>query len=256
MGSRSSAGAWTKGHEALTRFARSTPARLMPRPASGSSEARFDATNPLAIKYDLPEAALFHVPAVQHLLVDDALFNLARAYLGCEPINDLIAMWWSTAHSREANSEVAQLYHFDLDRLRFLKIFFYLTDVTEETGPHCYIRGSHESRPAGFWRDGRYEDEAVREGCGRDNEVLITGTRGTILAVDTSGFHKGLALTRGERLILQFEFTNSLFGAEYVRPRVFPSEFWRREVQRRPHYLQRVKLDAGPTPERIDWPKA
>jgi Phytanoyl-CoA dioxygenase (PhyH) len=231
--------------DALLRLARSTPAHLVPRPAAGPEQARFDPEAPQAIKYDLPETALLEDPAVQRLLVDESLYALASAYLGCQPINDLVAMWWSTAHSREANSEVAQLYHFDMDRLRFLKIFFYLTDVTAETGPHCYIRGSHVDRPPQFWRDGRHEDAAVREACGADKEVLITGPRGTILAVDTSGFHKGLALTRGERLILQFEFTNSLFGAEYLRPRVSPNDFWRRELQRRPHYLQRVV----PTPE-------
>ena len=223
----------------LVEFALATPARLMPTPAGGPAEARFDPAQPLAIKYDLPEQRLVEHPVVQRLLADRSLRDFARSYLGCEPVNDLVAMWWSSAFSSEASSEVAQLYHFDMDRPQFLKIFFYLTDVTPDTGPHCYIRGSHRERPAGLWRDGRHGDEAVRAQYGRDREVEITGPRGTVIAVDTSGFHKGKPLARGNRLILQFEYTSALFGQRYQSIRVPATDFWRTQIAAAPRYMAR-----------------
>lgn len=225
--------------ESLIQFARSTPARLMPAPSDGPVIDRFDVERPRAIKYDLPERRLVEHPVVQELLADKSLRDFARRYLGCEPINDLVAMWWSTAHSSVASSEVAQLYHFDMDRPQFLKLFFYLTDVTPDTGPHCYIRASHRERPAALWRDGRHGDEEVLRLHGVESEVEITAPRGTLIAVDTSGFHKGKPLARGHRLILQLEYTSALFGQEYTRIRVPPSEFWRTELEANPVFMAR-----------------
>jgi hypothetical protein len=34
------------------------------------------------------------------------------------------------------------------------------------------------------------------------------------MAIDTRGLHKGLELKNGERLILQLQFANSLFGSK------------------------------------------
>jgi hypothetical protein len=223
----------------LTEFARTTPARLIPAPPNGPAFDIFDPEHPRAIKYDLPEERLVEHPVVQALLADKSLRDFARRYLGCEPINDLVAMWWSAAHSSVASSEVAQLYHFDMDRPQFLKLFFYLTDVTSDTGPHCYIRASHRERPAALWRDGRHSDEDVLRMHGADSEVEITAPRGTLIAVDTSGFHKGKPLLRGHRLILQLEYTSALFGQGYKRIRVPASEFWRSELEASPVFLAR-----------------
>lgn len=228
--------------DSLIEFARTTPARLMPVPAGGPSEACCNPDHPLSIKYDLPESRLIEHHVVQELLADASLRDFARRYLGSEPINDLVAMWWSTAFSSVANSEVAQLYHFDMDRPQFLKLFFYLTDVTSDTGPHCYIRGSHRERPPALWRDGRHADGEVLALHGRASEVEITGPRGTLIAVDTSGFHKGKPLVRGYRLILQLEYTSALFGQEYARMRVPNAEFWRAQIAANPLFMSRFSL--------------
>lgn len=228
--------------ERLVAFSRATPARLMPTPISEPTQECFDPECIRAIKYDLPEADLIEHPVVQELLADPSLRDLARRYMGWEPINDLVAMWWSTAHSNQASSEVAQMYHFDMDRPKFLKLFFYLTDVTTDTGPHCYIRRSHRARPAELWRDGRLSDDEVLALYGRASEVEITAPRGTLIAVDTSGFHKGKPLVCGHRLMLQLEYTNSLFGQQYAHIKVPPSTFWRAQLAADPVFLSRFAL--------------
>ena len=231
----------------LTTFALATPGTLIPAPISGPALAQFDPAAPKAVKYDLPEWRLVRHPIVQRLLDDPSLRHLARCYLGCEPVNDLIAMWWSAPASGPASSDAAQLYHFDMDRPQFLKIFFYLTEVTSDTGPHCYIRASHRDRPAALWRDGRHDDGAILSQHGPARAVEICGSRGMAMAVDTSGFHKGKPLKTGHRLILQLEYTCALFGSTFHNLRVPPSDFWRKQVSMSPSYYTRftVTEDAG-----------
>ena len=46
--------------------------------------------------------------------------------------------------SKKADSEAAQMFHFDLDRIKWLKFFIYLTDVKINSGPHVYVSGTHK----------------------------------------------------------------------------------------------------------------
>ena len=56
----------------------------------------------------------------------------------------------------------------------------------------------------------------------------ITGAPGTIFIADTRGFHKGKAIQSGDRLMVQLEFSTSLFGPEHQEIKVnerFSNEF-------------------------------
>ena len=130
------------------------------------------------------------------------------------PINDLMAFWWS-APQKVASSEAAQLFHYDLDRQKFLKIFFYLTDVGPDNGPHCYVRGSHAHKPRQFYADRRFSDDEVARAFPAQDIREVHGPAGTIVAGDTLCLHKGKPLVSGSRLIFQLEFTLSLFGQTY-----------------------------------------
>ena len=147
---------------------------------------------------------------------------IAAEYLGTPPLIDLITMWWSfaTQSGLEEQSGAAQLYHFDLDRLSFVKVFVYLTDVDENTGPHSYIKGSHKGyRGATFTRDGRFSDEEVAAAYPKE-EYRICGPAGTVFIADTKGLHKGNPLIDGERLMFQIQFVNSLFGAPSANSKI------------------------------------
>ena len=101
-----------------------------------------------------------------------------------------------------------------MDRLKFLKFFVYITEVTRDNGPHCYVRGSHQRKPPALLTDGRKSDEEIADHYG-DRSVEICGPRGTIFAADTRGFHKGKLLHRGIRLVYEMEFSNLTFGQTY-----------------------------------------
>jgi hypothetical protein len=197
----------------LTEFSLRTKAELMPKVAGHNKFDFFNIDKPLTIKYEYHEGDLVQNKNIQRLISDAGIISVAQAFLGTRPILDMIAMWWSTP-SKRASSEVAQLYHWDMERIKFLKIFFYLTEVTENTGPHCYIKGSNNGFPEAVRKDGRISDEEIKTNYPKENILEITGAKGTILAVDTSGFHKGKNLSERNRLLLQFEFANSLFGVK------------------------------------------
>lgn len=193
-------------------FALRTP--CYPRMGDGRTSVLFQRGNTADAVFDFRADDLMRCPALVDLIGDPSLLAIAQEYLGSRVVMDLVTMWWSTPGTGRPSSEGAQLYHFDMDRLKFLKVFFLITDVDEETGPHCYVRGSHHRKPRALLTDGRKSDEEI-EGHYADRIVRIFGPRGTMFVADTRGFHKGEPLRRGSRLMFQIEFANSLFGQNY-----------------------------------------
>lgn len=145
---------------------------------------------------------------------DPLLLTIVHQYMGVPPIFDTPVIFLnSTAQVNEKGlSDTAQLYHHDLHRLQFVKLFMYLTDVDAESGPHAMIQGTHRSRPDVMWADGRRTDDEVKKAGILDKEARITGKAGTLFLVDTSALHKGVHPTEKARLLAQVQYSNSLFG--------------------------------------------
>ena len=204
---------------AITQYAAITPARYIPVNASDKEKygelVRFDEQHPISPRYNFSQQQILECEPLQTLIFDTSVLAVAQEYLGTKPLLDLMAMWWSAPFHGAAKSEAAQMYHFDLDRIKFIKFFFYLTDVDANTGPHCYVRKSHKRLPPSLLKDGRLTDAEVEATYGKENMLELCGRRGTIMAVDTRGLHKGKDLTEGKRLIFQIEFANSMFGQYY-----------------------------------------
>lgn len=198
----------------LEAFARNVKCELTPKNANVTS-AIFKEDDLIATKYAVTEQSLIEQSFIQDLIVDDGLVEIAGRYINAAPINDLISMWWSTNYSNKASTEAAQLFHFDMDRVKFLKFFIYLSDVTPTTGPHIYVKGSHRSLPKTLRRDGRFSDQEIKAHYNDEEIIEIVGRKGTIVAVDTRGLHKGKPLLEGYRLIFQIEYANSTFGMDY-----------------------------------------
>ena len=90
----------------------------------------------------------------------------------------------------------------------FLKFFFYLTDVEAETGAHFFIKGTHgHTKPEPFRLSKLYKDEELHAYYGREDEVMMTAPKGTIIAEDTAGFHRGSTIERNYRLLMQFQYS-------------------------------------------------
>jgi len=80
----------------LEAIARQATCTIVPAPA-GESRRRFDARDPVGVRYDLDEEDIVESAAAQRLIADGSLLAIAQGYLGTAPVQDLVAMWWSTA---------------------------------------------------------------------------------------------------------------------------------------------------------------
>jgi hypothetical protein len=210
-------------------------------PDVGSSPARFDPDRPLAPRYEVTESTLFASEVVQELAVDEGIRRLAAAYLRCDPVNDLLSMWWSAPGVDGDRSAAAQQFHADRDRLSFVKLFAYLTDVGPGHGPHVYVRGSHRDRPMALRADRRFSDAQVGAYYGPGDKVSIEGPAGTVFLADTLGLHKGTAPVDGPRLVFQIEYATNLFGAPYETvPESVLSPQVRARAAAHPHSFQRL----------------
>lgn len=196
----------------LNKLAKRCPSRIESENEYNGHEEIFDCHHPKGTRYFINESCLLNSPEVQSVLSSTSLISLAQAFLGCKPIIDLVLMWWLTDYQKYASSQSAQLFHFDMDRPKFLKVFLYLTDVGKENAPHTYALGSNVRKPGRLYRARRFSDKDIYE---HYQVKELTGRAGTIMIVDTSGFHKGGVITGDPRLLLQIEYTNSLFGATY-----------------------------------------
>lgn len=184
---------------------------------------QFPRGNPNGVRYDFSEQELINHPLIQRLMADRSFIAVAQNYLHARPIVDVVAMWWNVM-SPQPDKEAAQFWHFDMDRIKWLKFFVYLTDVGPENGPHSFVAGSHRvgGIPGSLLQKGyaRLTDEEVSSNYPVDKFIEFTAPRGTVIAEDTRGLHKGKHVTRGDRLIFQMQFSNSLFGGEYPVSRI------------------------------------
>jgi hypothetical protein len=207
----------------LLQFALTEPATVRLRDGENRDVVStvYDPARPRGVRYDFAEADLINHPDVQALMADPAIIAAAQAYLGTEPVVDVVAMWWNTAFSDQPDSEAAQYFHFDLDRIKWVKFFIYLTDVTPDSGPHYFIAKSHRTGgiPAALLAKGyaRLTDDDVATHYPPQDFIEFAAPCGTILAEDTRGLHKGQNVRAGHRLVLQIQFSNSLFGPPYPK---------------------------------------
>lgn len=142
---------------------------------------------------------------------DPLLIAIARHYLGGEAKLITTRTWWSfpTKSASEADLSSASFkYHFDLDDWRMLKFFFYLSDVDKDSGPHVYIRGSHNRRRLKHQLTllVGHPAEEILEYYGSENVVELTGKAGTGFVEDPFGFHMGTPAKTTPRLMMEVGF--------------------------------------------------
>jgi hypothetical protein len=145
---------------------------------------------------------------------DPLLLHFASRYLDAEahPIDS--TLWYSFA-SAKPSSEAAQLFHYDLDTLRWLKVFIYLTDVGPDNGPHEYVPTSHKPGAKASQlinrNYARLKDREIDEYCSERRKV-ICGKKGTVILGDTRCFHRGMAVKADFRLIFSPIYASSKIG--------------------------------------------
>lgn len=216
--------------DAFAEATKDVEARTSRDPHSTQPSAKFDPANPVGYVYDLPEKDVWKIPSGQKIIADPIFLNVAQAYFEATPMMKELNVWWSAVMGGKPDSNSAQMFHFDYDAAPvWLKFFVYVTDVTDETGPHVFVRGSHrmqqpkmrEMLSRGYVR---ISDEEIAQVFGQENVIELTGRKGTVIAVDTLGYHKGKAPQSGSRLVAQLEFATPLFAKTVSEPIAIPQQ--------------------------------
>ena len=171
------------------------------------------------------ESALLSWPALTRIATDPLLYFIASEYLNVEPVLCFLSAWISRPHpnTTETLSKNAQLFHSDMSNPGFLKAFIYLNDVSETNGPHCAVPKTHRKKAEDLWKDGRIGDDEMTSYYPRETWQVYLGGAGSIFLVDTSAFHKGVPLVDGHRRMVQFYYTNTLFGDHVPTNKEYPA---------------------------------
>ena len=185
------------------------------------------------VKSAYSEQDIINNQTIQRIILDPSIISIARRYLNTEPVLSGVDMWWSLKTNGIPSDDAAQTFHWDLHTgFKWVKFFFYLTDVTEDSGPHTFVKGSHiwGTKPQELLNRGyaRIPDEDIYRFYPAEDVVSICAPVGTIMVGDTRCYHKGKPLSEGKRLLLQPVFTNSLFSnaldSQYTSPPRIPME--------------------------------
>lgn len=176
-----------------------------------SQNQTIDFLNPNCVQASVSSEDLRKNENIKSLINDPILLKIASSYFEVnEPYISESNLWWSFKNKeRISSSEAAQEFHFDLDSIKWLKIFIYFTDVNENNGPHTYIPGSHI--------EGMKNNKLLYRGYNRISEKEMTvhqqvkpktiiGKKGTIIIGDTNCFHKGNPILSGARLMFQLQY--------------------------------------------------
>jgi hypothetical protein len=183
-------------------------------------------------------------PEIDAMASDATLLEIAAGYLGRSPEYTGCRVWWLDEKSVVEPLSSGTRYHYDLYDYAAVAFLVFLTDVVDEAGSHCCVRGSQRRRP---WRDQirptRHRSEAeVIAAYGAHRIVTVTGPAGTVIAEDPFCFHRARPPKGGRRLALQFLYTARDFPVPSFRrittvaggPRApgRDSEASRREIRR------------------------
>ena len=145
-------------------------------------------------------------PALLRFMVSRPLVDSASAYLGTVPRLAGARLCWSPPNETSRSS---QLFHFDYEDVRQLKVFINIFETNEEQGPLTFL-------PAGISAQvqktigsvvGRVQDEPIYEAGGRHYELKLIGPAGSGAFLDTSRcLHFGSRFNQKDRLVLIIQF--------------------------------------------------
>jgi hypothetical protein len=178
---------------------------------------------------------------------NDQIKGIADVYLGLTTKVSDINVWRNLPDSTAAALSGAegaagrstQLWHRDLAEDRYVvKVFIYLEDVTEESGPFSYARGTHllpnDPHQRGLVHDGvnyRATGEELTRSLQEKAEVCV-GPAGSIIFADVRGYHRGGLARSRSRLLMQTRYTSNtalrvkmLRAPDEVEPRQWSRHF-------------------------------
>jgi hypothetical protein len=165
---------------------------------------------------DSPDAGVWKEYVVRMLPGDDGpvpwghpLLDVGLHHRLLDVVNSYLGLWsrlkaldaWYTVPMPDSGRKrrASQKWHRDPQDRRLLKVFLYLNEVDELTGPLEYVPstrtgGSHEHispTMSGLARYNYPPEEVVNKAIAEAGKVVCTCPPATLVFCDTSGFHRG-----------------------------------------------------------------
>ena len=170
-------------------------------------------------------------PAVA-LARDARVLRTVGQYIGVAPKLHTLELNITNVTPADTQPFASQRWHRDPEDKRMCKVFLYLSDVDETSGPFMYVLGS---QLGGKWRRifpqeppaGKYPpDGEVEKRVPIENIKVCAGKAGTVIFCDTSGLHKGGYATKKERIMYTAGYTSlaSTSAPKFTYPENFEKE--------------------------------
>ena len=144
---------------------------------------------------------------ISNFLLSDTCVKLAKSYLGATTMTISASYFISFASSNLEEKEKianAQYFHWDNDFSKFLKLYIYLTDVDEDSGPHIFIPKTHKKKFIQTSLCRLYDDNLIYNTY--DKKIKFVGKSGSLFFADGYGLHKGETPKKKSRLIINAHF--------------------------------------------------
>jgi hypothetical protein len=145
----------------------------------------------------------------------ERMLDVVNSYLGLWSKISYADQWYTPPLGADALRFGSTRWHRDYNDRHLVKVFVYLVDVDLETGPFEYVPGSARGGPhADCWPwtpagETYPPPEEFRQRVPESAVATFTGSAGTIVFCNTSGFHRGGHATLKPR---------SIFVLNYVSP--------------------------------------
>jgi hypothetical protein len=161
----------------------------------------------------------------------DALLGIVNAYRGAQVKLVDFDLWYTIPVGAEAERVASQEWHRDPEDQHVVKVFLYFSDVDQDAGPFEYIPQSAEGFKYGRlwpWGEGeRYPPtEELEAAVPSADRILATGSAGTLVICDTSGFHRGGYARTKPRILSTHTYVNKKITPERPERRKFTVD-WR-----------------------------
>jgi hypothetical protein len=162
----------------------------------------------------------------------DALLGVVNAYRGVMTKLVDFDQWYTLPVGDDGDRVDSQQWHRDPEDQHVVKVFLYFSEVDDEAGPFEYIPSSAEGGTYGDvfpWgkESPRYPPtEDIERLIPASERIRATGSVGTMVVCDTSGFHRGGFARSKPRILSTHTYVNKKITAERPERRKFTVD-WR-----------------------------
>jgi hypothetical protein len=142
------------------------------------------------------------------------MLDIVNSYLGMWSKLTHADQWYSPPLGSEADRVGSMRWHRDYNDQHLVKVFIYLCDVDEGTGPLEYVPGSTlAGRYVNEWRwqplSELYPSQTeFEQRIPRTAARTLTGAEGSMILCNTSGFHRGGYVTEKPRSLWVFHYVS------------------------------------------------